>query len=116
MSATFTEVLEATKSSAHNALNWTPGATAGAGSLTVHTARASVTYRVTPIPTRWAGKAFRLVKDGTAGTDAESDAYDVFCAADGRRHECGCKGFIYGRGKPCKHVSAALALIENGWA
>ena len=114
--STYTEVLPATKSSPANALNWTAGHTPGTGTLTVHTARASVTYRVAPIATEWAGKAFRLVKDGTAGTDAESDAYDVFCAADGRRHECGCKGFVYGRGKPCKHIAAALALIANEWA
>jgi hypothetical protein len=112
--ATLTEVLPATKSSEHNAMNWTPGEVPGRGSLTVHTARASCCYRVTEFGTDW-GRAFRLVKDGTAGADATSESYDVLVCRDPRGHRCDCKGFIYGRGKPCKHIAAALALIANGW-
>jgi hypothetical protein len=114
MSTTFTEVLPATKSSQHNALNWTPDAMPGRGVLVVHTARASVCYRVVEFATDW-GRGFRLVKDGTPGTDAESEAYDVLVCHDPRQHRCDCKGFTYGRGKPCKHITAALAVIENGW-
>ena len=49
--STQTEVLPATKSSEHNALNWTPGPAAGTGALVVHTARASCCYRVVEFKT-----------------------------------------------------------------
>ncbi len=110
----YTEVLPATKSSEHNAMRWTPDAVPGRGTLVVDTARASCCYRVTEFATDW-GRGFRLVKDGTAGTDATSESYDVLVCRDPRGHRCDCKGFTYGRGKACKHIAAALALIENGW-
>lgn len=113
--ATFTEVLPATKSSKHTAMNWTPEPdAAGRGKLTVHTDRASVTYAVTEFGTPWDGRAFHFEKV-TAGTDKESAAEDVFVCRNGQDHHCSCKGFAYGRGKPCKHVSAALALLANDW-
>lgn len=111
--ATMTEVLPATKSSDHNALSWTAGERKGTGSLTVHTARASCCYTVTEFDTDW-GRGFHLAKL-TPGSDAESEAYDVLVCRDPRQSRCDCKGFTYGRGKPCKHVAAALALIANGW-
>ncbi len=95
-------------------MNWTPSEHSGRGELVVHTARASVTYAVTEFPTPWDGRAFHLVKE-SEGTDAESDSYDVFCHRGGQDHQCSCKGFAYGRGKPCKHIAAGLALIENDW-
>ena len=111
---TYTEVLPATKSSEHNAMQFTPGEAPGCGLLVVHTARASVTYRVTEFATDW-GRAFHFTKDGTPGTDAQSEAYDVLVCRDPRGHRCDCKGFSYGHGRPCKHITAALALIENQW-
>jgi len=95
-------------------MNWTPSATPGQGVLTVHTARASCTYAVTEFGTDW-GRGFRLAKDGTPGTDATSEAYDVLVCRDPRGHRCDCKGFTFGHGKHCKHIAAALALIANSW-
>jgi hypothetical protein len=95
----YTEVLPGTKSSANNALQWTPGEVAGAGLLVVHTARASVCYRVTEFATDW-GRGFHLAKDGTPGSDTTSESYDVLCTADPRGRRCDCKGFTFGRGKP----------------
>jgi hypothetical protein len=112
--STYTEVLPAQKSSPHNAINWTPAEQAGCGTLVVHTARASVAYAVTEFGTAWEGRAFHLVKEGR-GTDPESSAYDVFIHRGGQDHQCSCAGFAYGRGKPCKHILAGLAVIENGW-
>jgi SWIM zinc finger len=70
-------------------------------------------YRVAEFPCDWDGRAFRMVKAGE-GSDPESDSYDVFCSRS-QVHQCSCKGFAYGRGKPCKHIAAGLALIANGW-
>jgi hypothetical protein len=124
---TFTEVLPATKSSENNAMQWTPGEVPGTGTLVVHTQRASVCYRVTEFATDW-GRGFHLTKDGTPGSDAASESYDVLVcrdplpdcgpAAGGSHregHRCDCKGFTFGRGKPCKHITAALALLANEW-
>lgn len=111
---TYTEVLPKTKSSPHNGILWTPGEVPGTGLLVVHTARASVSYRVTEFATDW-GRGFHMAKDGTPGSDAQSEAYDVLVCSDPRGHRCDCKGFTFGHGKPCKHIAAALALIENAW-
>lgn len=108
------EVLPPQKSSGHNSLTWVVGEGPGEGVLTVTTKRAVSTYGVREIETAWAGRAFRLdVLRG--GTDPESESYDVFAAADGRTDHCDCKGFAYGRGKPCKHLLAVRALVENRW-
>src|SRR5262245_1787565 len=73
----FFEVLPATKSSAHNAINWQPGDRPGCGLLVIGTKRAHVSYHVTEFPTRWDGRAFRLKKAEAgvrrvAGQDAEA--------------------------------------------
>jgi hypothetical protein len=114
MSHTLIEILPSQSSSPNNAIQWTPGSKTGTGILIVHVLRASTTYRVTEFGTAWNGRAFHLIKDGS-GTDPESDSYDVYCGRNGQDHQCSCKGFAYGRGKPCKHVLAVQALIENGW-
>lgn len=111
----FTELLPPTKSSRHNGILYTPDpGHAARGTLVVHTARASVTYLVTEFPTPWDGRAFHLAKV-TPGTDPESDAEDVFVGRNGADRQCSCKGFAYGKGRSCKHLHAAMALIENGW-
>ncbi len=108
------EVLPAQKSSPHNGLTWVIGEGPGEGVLTVTTARAVSTYGVREIRTAWPGRAFRLdVIRG--GTDPESESYDVFAADDPRGSHCDCKGFTYGRGRPCKHLLAVRALVENRW-
>jgi hypothetical protein len=71
-------------------------------------------YRLTEFPTGWDGRGFRLDKLA-AGTDPESENYDVFVGRNRQDVRCDCKGFTYGRGKPCKHIAAVVALIGNGW-
>ncbi len=114
---TFTERLPERKSSKKSAVNWTPAAdnafSPKAGTLTIHTDRASVTYTVSEFPTDWAGRGIHLAKE-TTGTDPESESYSVFCARAGSRGDtCECKGFTF-KGT-CKHADAVRALVENGW-
>jgi hypothetical protein len=111
---TYTEILPPQKTSAHNGINWTPGSKPGTGLLVVHTARATVEYLAVQFGTPWNGIAIRLEKTVEAG-DREETGYDVYCDRNGQDHQCSCKGFAYGRGKPCKHVMAVQAIIENGW-
>jgi len=113
---TFIEKLWDTASSKHNGIAWTPDADGtAAGTLTIEMGkRSSVAYRLSEFGTPWSGRAFRLVK-AEAGGDPESNTYCVFVARSGRGHVCDCRGFAFGRGKPCKHVEACLALLENRW-
>ena len=115
---TFTEVLPATKSAANTAINWSPTGH-GKGRLTISQGRRTHTeYSVSEIAGAEAGRAFHFEKESN-GTDREAEGYDVFCAdpKDGVRgsyHSCECKGFL--RHGNCKHVEAARAILENGWA
>ena len=116
MTATLTEVLPASKSSPNSAIRFTPSDRPGCGLLSIDTARATVEYLVAEFPADLRGRAFHLAKvAGTPGTDAETDAYAVACGPAGEPVSCECKGFAYGRGKPCKHLVAVRALIENRW-
>ncbi|VTT97603.1 hypothetical protein : : SWIM [Gemmataceae bacterium] len=110
---TFVEVLPPTKSAPRSGVRWTPSGP-GAGVLVIEKPRVVATYAVTEFGTPWDGRAFRLVCLG-GQSDADATTYDVFAARNGQDHRCDCKGFSYGRGRPCKHVAAALALLENGW-
>ncbi len=112
MSTTFTEVLPPQASSLHNAMTWVPGKQAGTGLLTVHTLRASMSYLVVEFPTSWDGRAFHLAKTNE-GSDPGSESYDVFCGRNPRDCQCSCKGFAYGQGRPCKHIAAVSALLDN---
>jgi len=108
------ELLPATLTSKHNGITWTPTAVPACGLLTIGMGRVRVTYRLNEFSTTWDGRAFRFVKT-TEGTDKESDTYEVFIARSGRGHVCDCKGFSFGKGKPCKHIESVLALLENRW-
>lgn len=112
MFTTFTELLPPQTSSHRNAINWTPGTKPGTGLLLVHTARSSVEYLVVEFSTPWDGRAFHMAKT-SGGTDREETGYDVFCGRNGQDRQCSCKGFAYGRGKPCKHIAAVSALLDN---
>ena len=109
---TFTELLPQTKSSRHNGINWTPSTTGQGGLLEITMGRKSVSYLVVEMSIQWDGRAFLLAKT-TKGTDPESDSYAVYCGRNQQDHSCSCKGHIYGNGKPCKHVHAVQALLEN---
>src|SRR3954464_9244967 len=116
MSATFTEVLPATKSCPHSAIRFTPGEFEGTGTVVIDRRRGSAEYVVTEIPCGGAfdGRAFRFVKGaGSPGTDPNEDGYAVFVGRNRQDRLCECKGF--GRWGGCKHTATALALIENGW-
>jgi hypothetical protein len=114
MPATFTELLPATKSSKHSTLNWTPAPTRDAGKLTIDTDRTRTLYTIRQFPTEFPGLAFHFEKT-TSGTDREESGYNVFvCARTGGQNPfCDCKGFT--RFSHCKHLDAAIALIDNGW-
>jgi hypothetical protein len=105
---TFTEILPATKTSAHRACTWTPAAV-GVGVLTVADKKASVRYAVCELPVArgFGGRAFKLTK--TTG--------EHYCVRVNGEHDstCDCAGFTYARGKACKHVDAVAALLANGW-
>lgn len=112
---TFVEVLPATKSEPHPGILWTPGAYPGTGKLTIQGKRTPTThYAVAEFPTEWAGTAAKLVKFvDTPGQDRESESYEVYV---GKPHDqCSCKGFAYGRGKPCRHIEALKAIVANNW-
>jgi hypothetical protein len=117
MPATFTELLPATKSAPHAAVRWTPSGTVPAsGLLTIQSKRCDVTYLVCEMPGSYPVRNFLFAKaDGTPGSDKEESCYTVSVGVAGSPCSCTCKGFIYGRGKPCKHVEAAVAVIDNGW-
>lgn len=107
MTATFTEVLPKTASTKGNAINWTPSAN-GSGLLTIHAGCKSTDYRLTPLATTW-GRGFTLAKlDG-------SERYCVLVGKPGEASRCDCPAGCYRESSriPCKHIAAALALIEN---
>jgi hypothetical protein len=81
----------------------------------VDTDRSRTVYHVREEQTAWEGRAFRLdVIRG--GTDPESEFYHVFAGVNPADRSCDCKGFTYGRGKPCKHISAIVdGLLFNNW-
>ncbi len=112
MPVTFTELLPPQTSSKHNSINWSPGRTRGTGLLAVHTMRSTVSYLVIEFGCDGEGRAFHMAKVDE-GTDREEVTYDVFCGRNPRDHQCSCKGFAFGRGKPCKHINAIAALLEN---
>lgn len=90
-------------------MTWNP-ATAGIGVLTVTDTRTHVRYGVCelPIGRGFSGRAVKLTKGNG----------EVYVCRVGERagdHHCDCKGFSFGRGKACKHITALAALIENGW-
>ncbi len=61
------------------------------------------------------GRAFRLAKLDPAAGDPEGDAYTPVVGRVPALDACDCKGFLFGRGKPCKHLLAARSLLANGW-
>ncbi len=97
----------------HGVMDWKPDTQPGTGTLTIKAGRSTATYRVAETRTDWNGRAFHLTKLA-GGTDRENEAYDVFvCTGPKDSHQCDCKGFAFGKGKPCKHVNAARVLVES---
>jgi hypothetical protein len=101
------------QASQKSAMTWVPVAPA-VGVLRIDTTRVSVTYRVEELPAP-DGRAFRFTKADKRAGDAEGDDYTPFVGRVPRLDTCDCKGFVFGRGKPCKHLNAARSLILNGW-
>jgi hypothetical protein len=82
--------------------------------LTVSKTRTDV-YRLKILPwTPEPGLAVRLDKI-TEGSDPEGDGYTVFVCDRPGRDSCECKGFLYGRGRACKHIAAVRGLRSNRW-
>lgn len=108
--AVFTEVLPATKSVTHRAMTWNP-VRRGVGVLEIADTRTHTRYAVCELAVGagFSGWAFKLTK-----TDGE-----IYCVCVGDRvgeHSCDCKGFVFGRGKACKHIAAVVGMLDNGWA
>jgi hypothetical protein len=117
MPATMTEILPATKSSPHTAIRFTAsGTTPRAGVLTIQSKRAECTYLVVEMQCNPPVRNFLFCKsDETRGTDKGESTYTVSVGVAGSPTGCTCKGFSYGRGKNCKHIEAAVAILDNGW-
>jgi hypothetical protein len=107
--ATFTEVLPATQTHANRAMTWEPAGN-GCGVLAITDTKTHTRYGVCrrPIGKGFAGVAFKLTK-------ADGEVYCVRVGDAAEDVSCDCKGFAFGRGKPCKHVAAVRGMIENGW-
>ncbi len=109
------EMLPATKSSKHSNITWTASSErAGCGHLVISVDRIRVEYLVCEFGSPWPGRSWHFAKV-TPGSDKTSAAEDVFIGRNGQDRQCSCRGYAYGKGAPCKHVCAALALLENGW-
>lgn len=93
------------------------GFTHTVGTLTIESPGHRIEYLVDEFPTGWDGRGFHLAKlCGAIGDTSPHDtAYDVFVCRNGQDCRCDCKGFTYGRGKPCKHIAAVKSCIEQGW-
>ncbi len=113
---TFTDLLPPTKSAPRSGFKWTPSEDrVGCGLLVIEAPRVSVTYLVCEFATRWDGRAWYLAKM-TEGTDKGCEAYDCFVGRNGQDKQCSCKGFIYGRGKACKHLASLESIFtENAY-
>ncbi len=113
MSATFTELLPATKSEKHGALTWEPAAADStspvAGVLALSGKRNHCRYRVEEFPADH-GRGFMLFKID-AGTDAAEERYSCLLAARGS-NLCECRGFASTRA--CKHLAALTDLVAAG--
>ena len=110
---TFTATLPATNASPVNAVGFDQTGP-GRGTAIVDQKRAIGEYAITEFRAD-GGRGFRFAKlEG--GTDKPATGYTVFLAADQSWEfdSCECKGSLrHGR---CKHVEAARAILENGWA
>lgn len=109
---TFTELLPKTKSQPHAGIKWTPGDSRTGGLLYIESPGRRACYTVKETPTKWDGREFRFTCLG-GQSDATAEGYDVFVGRGFRR--CNCKGFAYGKGKPCQHIHAVEAILDNGW-
>lgn len=118
MATVYTEVLPERKSSKRSAINWQPATdnefSPVAGTLTIHTDRATTRYAVSEFPSGWDGRAFTLVKLGAAPDEGGRDgSYSCFVARNGQDQLCECRGFqSHGH---CKHLDSVTAMIAAGW-
>jgi len=76
--------------------------------LEIDTRKARDSYALAEFPTRWDGRAFRLLKDGA------TEPYHVFVGRNPHDHSCDCPAGAYVAG-PCRHVLSLQAIIRNGW-
>lgn len=95
---TFTDLLPPTRTSPNRAVKYTP-ACSGVGVLELTDNRSHTRYALVRQP--FGG--YRLTKAGG------SETYVVTVG------QCECKGFVFGNGKPCKHITALETVIGNGW-
>lgn len=96
---------------------WSPEATAEShtvGTILFETPKTSCEFLVSEFPTSW-GRGFHLEKMcGAVGDDKEATSYDVLVCGKGN-HQCDCKGFAFGKGKPCRHILALVDCVNYGW-
>lgn len=93
-------------------IRWVPTG-AVSGILSIDDKNGSAAYVLHEVPARGYGREFRL---DCAGGQSDSTVlnYTVCCGADGR-DSCNCRGFAFGKGKPCRHLLAVRAIADNGW-
>jgi hypothetical protein len=111
----YTEILPETKSSKHTGIRWTPsGTTPAAGLLVIQSKRTHCEYLVVETPGRYPVRSFLFAKsDATPGSDGAESSYTVSVGVAGSPCSCTCRGFL--RHGHCKHVEAAVAILDNGW-
>lgn len=87
------------------------------GVLRIESPGKRVEFAVDEFPTGWDGRGFHLAKlDGAIGKhDEECQSYDVFVGRNGQDCRCDCRGFVFGKGKKCRHLEAVMSCIGQGW-
>lgn len=111
----YTDLLPPTKSAPKAGYRWSPTGP-GRGLLIIESPGRMATYAAGEFPCQWDGRAFHLsCVGGQTDPEGAADGYNVFVARGGHGHRCDCRGFSYGRGKPCKHILACVSIWDNGW-
>lgn len=89
--------MPSTKTHANRAIKYTP-ACHGIGVVELTDSRSHTRYAVAVQPF-----------GGVRLTKSDGETYVVVPGS------CECAGFVFGKGKPCKHLTAVETLIGNGW-
>lgn len=95
---TYTDLLPPTRTTPNRAIKYTP-ACSGVGVLELTDNRSHTRYALARQP--FGG--YRLTKSGGA------ESYVVTVG------QCECAGFVFGNGRPCKHIDSVACLLANGW-
>jgi hypothetical protein len=86
------------------------------GSLVIESPGHRVEYLTSEFPCP-SGRGFLLEKCGGSIGDRNphDTSYEVEIGRFPGERRCSCKGFAYGKGRPCRHLLAVASCIEQGW-